>query len=76
VITCPVSHDRAVPCQVQPSAQRRGRITGSPGPGPAGMSGSGCQTLMPGPWTRSVIHFAIWARLVMAAACDEQSVFS
>ena len=21
----------------------------------------GCLTLMPGPWTRSVIHFAIWA---------------
>jgi hypothetical protein len=24
------------------------------------MGGSGCQTLMPGPRTRSVIHFAIW----------------
>jgi hypothetical protein len=72
----PISHDRAVPCQVQPSARRGGRIAGSPGPGPADMGGSGCQTLMPGRWTRSVIHFAIWARLETTTDRDEQSVFS
>jgi hypothetical protein len=29
-----------------------------------------------GPWTRSVIHFAIGALTVMATDCNEQSVIS
>jgi hypothetical protein len=32
--------------------------------------------LMPGPWTRSVIHFAIGRRQEMTAGRDEQSVIS
>jgi len=40
------------------------------------MGGWGCQTLMPGPWTRSVIHVAIGGRRVMATDRNEQSVIS
>ena len=47
-----------------------------PGPARLAIGGWGGQTLMPGPWTRSVIHFAIWARHVMATDRSEQSVIS
>jgi hypothetical protein len=40
------------------------------------MGGWGGQMLMPGPWTRSVIHLAIGRRQDMAADRNEQSVIS
>jgi hypothetical protein len=49
-----------------------------PPPGPAlpATGGWGGQMLMPGPWTRSVIHFAIGRRQEMATDRNEQSVIS
>jgi hypothetical protein len=40
------------------------------------MGGSGGQMLMPGPWTRSVIHSAIGRRQEMAADRNGQFVIS
>jgi hypothetical protein len=59
--------------QARPGEQHR-RIA-RPLPLPA-MGGGGYQTLMPGPWTRSVIHFAIGGRQVMTADRNQQSVIS
>ena len=40
------------------------------------IGGWGCQMLMPGPWTRSMIHVAVGHRQVMATDRNEQSVIS
>jgi len=65
---------------VNRDARGRGRAwssrEASPGPGPAGHGRLDGQMLMPGPWTRSVIHFAIGRRQEMATDCNEQPVIS
>ena len=47
-----------------------------PGPARPAMGGWGGQMLMPGPWTRSVIHFAIGRWQKVATDRNEQSVIS